>query len=96
MNKPQCTSYPKTRVAPGRRLNEVRSKRPEQSGLPAVGGESSDAAVSMKSGLRDRNNEWLTGYGETCWHLVSMKSGLRDRNNSNPSWRAMVNFLESQ
>ena len=39
-----------------------------------------NAAVSMKSGLEDRNNVRLGDY----WaghELVSMKSGLEDRNN---------------
>ena len=38
--------------------------------------------VSMKSGLRDRNNRLHPGGGESTWKTVSMKSGLRDRNNS--------------
>ena len=37
--------------------------------------------VSMKSGLRDRNNLLWTDLGEIMKFLVSMKSGLRDRNN---------------
>ena len=37
--------------------------------------------VSMKSGLRDRNNALqVTPLGRSV--IVSMKSGLRDRNNS--------------
>ena len=36
--------------------------------------------VSMKSGLRDRNND-PAGNDEEVVKAVSMKSGLRDRNN---------------
>ena len=36
--------------------------------------------VSMKSGLRDRNNGRHIYTGGQLWQ-VSMKSGLRDRNN---------------
>ena len=42
-------------------------------------------SVSMKSGLRDRNNVIATGRLEVR-EYVSMKSGLRDRNN--PCWLA--------
>ena len=37
--------------------------------------------VSMKSGLRDRNNSVSWSHDSACGHIVSMKSGLRDRNN---------------
>ena len=38
--------------------------------------------VSMKSGLRDRNNERAEESLLTVQEIVSMKSGLRDRNNA--------------
>ena len=37
--------------------------------------------VSMKSGLRDRNNVAHARHRRNGNHLVSMDSGLRDRNN---------------
>ena len=59
-----------------RRQVEVPSNQPELDlwGLP----------VSMKSGLRDRNN--VDGHAEVAelCQLVSMKSGLGDRNNGSP------------
>ena len=38
--------------------------------------------VSMKSGLRDRNNSVSWSHDSACGHIVSMKSGLGDRNNA--------------
>ena len=40
-----------------------------------------EKSVSMKSGLRDRNNMRKRGKDVTRGDIVSMKSGLRDRNN---------------
>ena len=47
-------------------------------------------AVSMKSGLRDRNNGKVIPvfYGH---NMVSMKSGLRDRNNDTGVMAGTVN-----
>ena len=61
------------------RLNEVRPRRPEQSGAwqPAPGW---SWPVSMKSGLEGRNNLTLVSKQmNNTW--VSMKSGLEGRNN---------------
>ena len=41
--------------------------------------------VSMKSGLRDRNNPAVPYQRITTALIVSMKSGLRDRNNYDTS-----------
>ena len=68
------------RISPG--LNEVRSRRPEQSGRNR-NHYAHRHHVSMKSGLGDRNNEYETRDGQrrTAAEVVSMKSGLGDRNN---------------
>ena len=60
-------------------LNEVRSWRPEQCGMLWGIGDAEDL-VSMKSGLRDRNNK-NSGPYQLQDSEVSMKSGLGDRNN---------------
>ena len=63
-----------------RRLNEVRSWRPEQSAHQALR-QRGVLNVSMKSGLGDRNNPQQVVELATGAVLVSMKSGLGDRNN---------------
>ena len=42
----------------------------------------------MKSGLEDRNNQYIAGTSGQWGDNVSMKSGLEDRNNEKfpPSW----------
>ena len=62
-------------------LNEVRSWRPEQSVVVDVSGIDDTEIVSMKSGLRDRNNRDSVDNIVSSIKCVSMKSGLRDRNN---------------
>ena len=47
-------------------------------------------AVSMKSGLRDRNNWARQIYLVRRMTKVSMKSGLRDRNNGSPRKAALT------
>ena len=51
---------------------------------PVVGTDDSLIDVSMKSGLRDRNNTWTEHDPHLLPKSVSMKSGLRDRNNYAP------------
>ena len=62
-------------------LNEVRSWRSEQWCLRLCA-HTMKGLVSMKSGLRDRNNMPEAGGGQPVGGVVSMKSGLGDRNNT--------------
>ena len=62
-------------------LNEVRSWRPEQSWIHGRARFIWCPAVSMKSGLGDRNNAGATLVLPRHLPDVSMKSGLGDRNN---------------
>ena len=61
-------------------LNEVRPRRPEQSSDGATAA-TSDAPVSMKSGLEGRNNTTQAFTNHERPKAVSMKSGLEGRNN---------------
>ena len=61
------------------RLNEVRPRRPEQSGSGVCAG-LHQGSVSMKSGLEGRNNNFTVGE-RAILIGVSMKSGLEGRNN---------------
>ena len=61
-------------------LNEVRPRRPEQTGLIWVQPCGAMDWVSMKSGLEGRNKQGASG-AALCWLCsVSMKSGLEGRN----------------
>ena len=62
-------------------LNEVRPGRPEQS-VEVADVEFHGGHVSMKSGLEDRNNQYIEGTSGSWGDNVSMKSGLEDRNNA--------------
>ena len=62
------------------RLNEVRPRRPEQSGIPRRH-PSRRRDVSMKSGLEGRNNVCRNPGVVFGVLFVSMKSGLEGRNN---------------
>ena len=53
-------------------------------------------AVSMKSGLEDRNNRRRTVIMCTRTSVVSMKSGLEDRNNQRTPLRGSATAVTSQ
>ena len=61
-------------------LNEVRPRRPEQFRRRCCRIRTG-SNVSMKSGLRDRNNHGCRNIPDATGPRVSMKSGFSDRNN---------------